>query len=327
MQMADFGITGVGMYVPEKVLTNEEIESWGIGSSAKWIVDNTGIRERRIVSADQTCGDIASLAAKEAMKNANIRPDEIDLIVMSTITPDFILPQTSAIVKHKIEAVNAVCFDTQAGCSGFVYALISAVNYAILNAEVNNILVIGADVFSKITDWSNRKLNSIFGDGAGAFVIQRMETVYGIKSSHIYHETMESSSLGYVPVYYGKIPSGLSSCFNFEGKYLYEVTKKYVPEIAKKVLDKVKWNIDEVDMFFFTHGGMSLALDIIKELGIPREKMHSVLYKFGYTANSCIPITIFDALECNKVHKGDKIVLVGAGVGSFFGGIAIEWAI
>lgn len=324
--MGSFGAIGIGMYVPERVLTNEEIESWGIGSSAKWIRENTGVNERRVTADHESCSDIAAFAAEDAIRNAGVRPDDIDLIVMSTITPDFLLPQTSSLVKKKIKAVNSACFDVQGGCAGFVFSLISAVNYAQINDEINIILVIGADTLSKVTDWTDRRSCSITGDGAGAMVLKRTG-IYGIKSAYIGHTDMENTECACLPVYYGNEGAEKQILYRFEGRYLYEVLKTNIPKVVDKLLFKTGWSMDEIKMFVFPQVNRKLVEDICEIIKIPFEKTHTVMDKYGYTYNSCIPITAYDALKSTHLNPGDKVIIVGAGAGNYFAGIALEWGI
>jgi 3-oxoacyl-[acyl-carrier-protein] synthase-3 len=322
--MKHFGISGLGMYVPEKVITNEEIESWGIGSSAKWIQENTGVQERRVAGDQQSCSDLAVLAAEDAVRNSGMNPEDIDLIVVSTITPDFLLPQTSSLVKKRINAINSACFDIQAGCAGFVFALISAVSYAQSNDEINNILVIGADVMSKVTDWSDRRSCSITGDGAGAMVLKKTD-IHGLKSTYICHSIMEKIESACLPIHYGIKGMENQMIYRFEGRYLYEVLKANVPDIVENILSKTGWTMDDIKMFIFPQVNKRLVEDICHKLNITSDKTHTVMHKYGYTYNSCIPVTAYEALKCNNLKPGDKIIMVGAGAGNFFAGVALEW--
>lgn len=321
----NFAIIGVGMYVPERILTNEDIEDMGIGASAEWIYENTGIRERRIADSSQTSSDLGALAAMDAIENADINPDEIDLIVVGTNTPDFLLPQISTIIKQKIQAVNAACFDVQAGCAGFIFGLINAVNYAILNEEIHKILVVGADVFSKATIWTERKLCSIVGDGAGACVLVRTQDTYGLKSSYIYHESMNSINSACLPVLYGEINSGSTIYYKCDGRYLFESGVRHCPKVVRKLLEKAMWEIDEVDLFMFPQTSKKFIFEVAKVLSIPPKKIHTVMDKYGYTFNACIPIAIHDALICKKLGKGDKVILIGMGAGNYCAGVALKW--
>lgn len=322
--MSYFGVSGSGMYVPDKIVTNEEIESWGIGSSAKWISENTGVQERRIAGDNQFSSDMATFAAEAAIGNAGIKADEIDLLVMSTITPDCLLPQTSALVKKRINAVNAACFDVQAGCAGFVFALISAVNYAQLNDEINNILVVSADVMSKVTDWTDRRSCSITGDGAGAIVL-RKTCSYGLKAAFISHSIMEKAESACLPVYYETDSIDKKLIYSFEGRYLYNILKANIPAIVEKILLKTGWTMDEIKMFIFPQVNRKLIEDICEKLNITTDRTHTVMHKYGYTYNSCIPVTICDALKHKNISPGDKLIMVGAGAGNFFAGAALVW--
>ncbi len=323
--MINFGISGVGAYLPEKVLTNEEMEGWGIGSNANWIRENTGVKERRIAGTNQSCSDLAALAAQDAISNTGITPDKIDLIVVSTITPDYLLPQTSSLVKKKIGAYNSACFDIQAGCAGFVFAILSAVSYAQLNNEINNILVIGSDVMSKVTDWTDRRSCSISGDGAGAIVLKR-EAFYGIKATSMCHSDMDRTECACLPIYYGNEGIEKKLLYSFEGRYLYEILKTNVPKMVDKLLLKTGWKMEEIKMFVFPQVNKHLVEDICSAINIPYERTHTVMDKYGYTYNSCIPVTMHDALRSHTLCSGDKIIMVGAGAGNYFAGVAVEWS-
>ncbi|MCX7748804.1 MAG: ketoacyl-ACP synthase III [Clostridia bacterium] len=323
--MVNFRVEGVGMYVPERVLTNEEVENLGIGAKAEWIYKNTGVQNRRIADKSQATSDLAANAAQEAMENAGIRPQDIDLIVMSTVTADFITPHTSAIIKHKIKAVNAACYDIQAGCAGFVFGIITGINYAQANQEISNILVIGADVLSRITDWTDKKACSIVGDGAGAFIIRKTDSGQGLKSSYIYHECMDSVSRGYIPAYYGDIPEHSKIYYSFDGRYLYERSIKYIPKVVNQLLAKASWKAGDVDLFIFTQVNKSLILDVLKQLDVDETKTHMIMDRYGYTSNSCIPLAVYDAVKSNRIKEGCKVVILGAGAGSYSACIALEW--
>ena len=322
-----FCIRSIGMYVPEYVLTNKEMEEWAIGASDRWMWENIGIKERRICHENQTTSDLAAAAAEIALRNADLSPGQIDLIVMATITPDFLLPHTSSVVKQKINASNAACFDIQAGCAGFVFGAINAVSYALCNDEIKNILVVAADTVSKVTDWKNRNLCSAVGDGAGAFVIQKIEKEYGIKTNYIYHENMKDINCAIIPSVYGKVPRDLEVNFTFDGRYLYEIAKNYIPHVIDRLLEKAQWRAEDIDLFLFPQVNKSLAPYLLNRYGVDQNKTHTIMERYGYTYSSCIPIALYDAVRENKLSKGDKIVLIGSGAGCYCAGIALEWSI
>ncbi|WP_339305514.1 ketoacyl-ACP synthase III [Paenibacillus sp. FSL R5-0519] len=327
--MRQMTIRGIGMYVPESVLTNQGLEAMDINANAGWIYHNLGIRERRIAHEHEYTSDLGLKAARQAIEQAAIDVEDIDMIIMATFTPDRLIPHPSAIVKEKLGAGQAICLDLRAGCAGFSYGLMNAFYTFQAEEDISNILVIGADTYSKVTDWQDRAACSSVGDGAGAFVLQELDEHDSYHSVFLngimHHENMEDISYGTLPVHYGHISDGSVSVYTSNGRYLYEQLVRGIPRLVNRLLRKVKWNMGEVDLFIFPQTNSNLIRELAVALGIPQEKAYMTMEKYGYTSNACLPIAVAEAVNQGELKTGDRVVLVGAGAGTYYCATAIRW--
>lgn len=325
--MDNFSVIATGMYVPEKIITNEEMEAWGIGVKAEWIETNTGIKARRVKSDEQNTSDLAVNACNDALRKTNLLPSDIDLIVVATISPDALMPQTSAIIRERLKAYNSACYDVQAGCAGFVFALANAYTYALANSEIKNIIVVGADSISQLVDWNNKRSCSITGDGAGAVILQRTSNEHCIKGTYLCNTVNIDVNTINAPTHYGKEIVNESCLLESNGRYINECAKVYVPDTIDKILDKVQWHITDVNFIVLSQVNINLIKEILQSYNMSLDKTHTIMHQYGYTYNSCIPIALNDAVIKGKISKGDKVILSGNGAGGYYSTVALEWAI
>lgn len=328
-ELKSVGIIGVGSYVPEKVVTNLDLEKI-VETSDEWIKTRTGIEERRIVEEGVATSDIAFKAASKAIENAGIKPEEIDLIIVATITPDFSFPATAAIVQDKLGAKNAAAFDLEAACTGLVYGIVTGSNF-IMTGAYKNVLVIGAEVLSKIMDWEDRNTCVLFGDGAAAVVLSEVSKGYGLLS---YHLGADGSGGHYLdqPGGGSRNPASKETLDNkmhflkMQGKDVFKFAVNALPDTCMKTLEKQGMDPDDVELFIPHQANFRIIDSAAKKLKQPLSKFYMNLQKYGNTSSASIGIALVEALEKGKIKKGDNIILVGFGAGLTYGSCLIKWA-
>jgi len=325
---ANAGIVGIGIYVPEKILTNDELEKM-VDTSDEWIKTRTGIAQRRVASDHEYTSDLAVKAAWNALKDANLHPQEVELIIVATITPDMHSPSTACIVQDKIGAVNAAAFDINAACSGFVYALTVA-NQFITTGCYNNALVIGAETLSKITDWTDRTTCILFGDGAGAAVLQAVEDNKGILSTHIgadgsmgKHLTIPNLHIDSEKL--NNHPSANPRVICMDGPEVFKFAVKIMPEATLKVLEKAGLSIDDVDVIIPHQANLRIVDSAAKRLNIRKDKLFINLERYGNTSAASIPIALYEAVKEGLIRSNDVVVLVGFGGGLTWASAVVRW--
>ncbi|WP_416828736.1 beta-ketoacyl-ACP synthase III [Ectobacillus polymachus] len=307
------GIVGIGRYVPEKVLTNLDLEKM-VDTSDEWIRTRTGIEERHIAADDEDTSDMALKAAEEAIKDAGISPEEIELILVSTVTPDRPFPSVSCMIQEKLGAKNAAAMDISAACAGFMYGMITAKQF-IETGTYKHVLVVAVEKLSKITDWTDRNTAVLFGDGAGAAVIGPVSEGRGILSFEL-----------------GADGSG--------GKHLYENEEKHIVmngrevfkfavrqmgDSAIKVIEKAGLTKEDVNFLVPHQANIRIMESSRQRLDLPEEKMSKTVAKYGNTSASSIPIALVEELNNGIIQDDDVIVLVGFGGGLVWGAVAIRW--
>jgi 3-oxoacyl-[acyl-carrier-protein] synthase III len=321
------GLAGIGFYVPERILTNRDLEKM-VETSDEWIRSRTGISERRIAEKGSGVSDLAAQASLAALKNANLSPESLDLIICATTTPDMPLPSCACFVQEKIGAKNAAAFDLAAACAGFVYGLVAGEQF-IKGGMYKNVLVIGADLISSFIDWSDRSTCVLFGDGAGAAVLTETSSG-GILSSVLgsdghYAELLKIGSGG------SKFPASAESVQN-KGHYLKmsgsEVFKLAVRGMADAVTEALKKSgvhQDEV-VCFIPHQANQRIIDAVSDrLNFPKEKVFINLQKYGNTSAASCAIALVEAVKEGKIKKKDKVVIATFGSGLVWGAMVIEW--
>ncbi len=314
-------ITATGSYLPQKILTNSDLEKT-VDTNNAWIIERTGIKQRHIAAENELTSDLATKAAKKTLENSAIKAEEIDLIIVATTTPDLTFPATATTVQAKLGAKNAFAFDMQAVCSGFVFALATADNF-IKSGQVKNALVIGAETLSRIVDWKDRNTCVLFGDGAGAVLLQATnEENCGIIASALHSDGALNDLL--------KTSGGASSnqksgFIEMAGK---EVFKHAVEKMAKSVLsalDKAKLTVKDIDLLVPHQANLRILNAVATRLELQEEKVIITVPNHANTSAASIPLALDFANSNKKLKKGDVVVLEALGGGLTWGSIVLKW--
>jgi 3-oxoacyl-[acyl-carrier-protein] synthase-3 len=324
----NIGIIGTGFYVPEKILTNLDLEK-KLDTTDEWIKTRTGIKERRIADDKEAASDLAAKAGAKALKDTNINPKEIDLLIVATHFPDHYIPSTACITQHKLGLENAVCFDLSAACSGSIYSLFVAESL-MKNSNYNTAMIIGTEIFSRTVDWEDRNTCVLFGDGAGAILIKK-----GQKGKNIISFNFGSDGSGADLL---KIPAGGSRLtvtnktikqrqhfIKMEGRKVYKFAKKMMVDSVIKALDKVELAREDIDLLIPHQANLRILEAVAKKLHLPIKKIMINLEKYGNTSAASIPIALDEAISQGKIKKGDIVVLTAFGAGLTWGAIVIRW--
>lgn len=324
-------IIGTGSYVPEKVLTNDDLSRM-VGENVNEFVSQVlGIEERHVCSEDESTADLATHAALKALDAARIGAQDLDLIVLATDTPEYISPATSVVVQHRLGARSAGTFDLNSACAGFVTALDTASKYVIADASYKNVLVIGAYAMSKYVDWTEKKTATIFADGAGAVVVQASTDEPGFLASKLvadgsFHDHMGIYAGGTrMPITEEVLNEGVWAKLRFAKKYPSEVNTEGWPAIVRDVLRKCNLSLDDVALFLFTQVNLSTIKEVMAKLDLPMSRTHTVMGKWGYTGSACIPMVLDDAVRAGKLKRGDNVVMCASGGGLNMACVAYRW--
>jgi 3-oxoacyl-[acyl-carrier-protein] synthase-3 len=319
-------ISSTGSYLPEKILTNAEIAQT-VETTDQWIQSHIGVKERRIVT-NETTSDLASKAALRALDSAKISVEEIDLIIVATSTPDRLAPSTACIVQDKIKAYNAVAFDLAAVCSGFLFAFSTASQF-IASGVYRHVMVIGADTFSKITDWSRRDC-VFFGDGAGAVILSRNEMNNGMLHFKLFSDgrgkfnfTIPGGGSEF-PVSQFAVDEGLRY-FQMNGKAVFETAVTKLPEAINATLAEAGLTIDDVKMLVPHQPNINILKETAKRINLPLEKVMINLHKYANTSGATIPIILDETYRANKINPGDYVLFAAVGSGWTWGAGIMKW--
>ena len=313
-------IIGTGSYLPEKVVTNEDL-SKVVDTSDEWIFTRTGIKERRIADDGEYTSDLSARAISDALKNANVSVDDVDLLIVATITPDLVFPATACIVQKKLGLKNAVVFDIQAACSGFVYGLTVA-DAMIKSGQYKTAVVVGAETLSRITDWTDRTTCVLFGDGAGAAVLRATSKKtgilsYSIKSDGNYVDILKATG--------GPSMTKTSGNIYMEGKEVFKLAVARMPEISKEVVAKAGYTMADVDCFIPHQANIRIIDAALKNLDIPEEKVVKSIQSHGNISSACIPLALNIATKNGQLKKGNKVLLTAMGAGFTWGSVFLEF--
>jgi 3-oxoacyl-[acyl-carrier-protein] synthase-3 len=321
-------ITGVGFYVPAKVLANADLERM-IETSDEWITTRTGIKERRLAAKDEFTSDMAAQAAARAMKMACVAAEQIDLIIVATITPDMVFPSTACLVQRKIGARRAAAFDLEAACSGFIYGLEIAQQF-IMSRTYDTVLVIGAEKLSSIVDWQDRNTCVLFGDGAGAAILQNRPHSHGLLTAVMGADGRKADLL-HMPGGGSRCPATLESVssrlhfLRMEGRETFKYAVQAMLTAAQEALRRCEIDIAQIKCVI-PHQANRRIIDAVGErLGAKPDKMFVNLHKYGNTSAASVAIALAEAVASGKIQRGDLILLVVFGAGLTWGAAVIEW--
>lgn len=319
------GIIGMGKALPEKILTNYDLEKL-VDTNDEWITTRTGIKERRIVADSVATSDLATKAALNALANAGVSAEEIDLIIVATITPDYKLPSAASIVQSNIGAKKAATFDLNAGCSGWVYSIATA-NAFIQSGVYEKVLVIGAEALSTITNWTDRTTCILFGDGAGASVVSKVDEggFFGFdlgtdgQVEPLYAPGSGSKKLTAEPV------PGCNNKIFMVGKDVFKFAVKVQSKSILKLIEKFDMNINDIDLFVPHQANYRIIESACERLNISKDKFMINLDKYGNTSAASIPLALCEAVEQNRVKKGDTVCVCGFGAGLTWASGIMKW--
>lgn len=321
-------IIGWGMSVPSKVLTNDEISKM-VDTNDEWIRDRTGIRERRIADERQSSASLGAEAAIAALKVADLLPTDLDLIICATSTPEHIFPATACIIQDKIGATKAGAFDLSAACSGFIYGLTMA-SQAIRSGANKNVLVIGTETLSRFIDWKDRNTCILFGDGAGAFILQASEQVGGAYGA-VMHSDGSGGDLLTIPAGGSRNPTTeltLRTGMHFihmDGKEVFRFATRVMAGATIEAVEKSGWKLEDLSLIVPHQANQRIIEAAARSLKMPMDKFMVNLDRYGNTSTASIPIAAVEAVQQGKLKPGDKVVFVGFGAGLTWGALAAEW--
>ena len=323
------GILGIGSYLPEKIITNRDLEAM-VDTSDTWITERTGIKERHIAAPEQATSDLCVEAAVMALKDANTAPEELDLIIVATATPDYMYPSTACIVQNRLGATRAGAFDLAAGCSGFVYGLNVASQF-IVSGLYKKILGLEAETLSRIINWTDRNTCILFGDGAGAAVVGQVEAGYGLLGMELGADGSGGPHLIQ--------PAGGSRCpashetvdsyghtIHMSGQDVFKFATRILPATCNRVMEKAGVTIDDIDMLVPHQANLRIIESAVKRLRIDKDKVWVNINKYGNTSAACVPICLTEAQAAGRLKKGDNVLMVAFGAGLTWACSLVKWA-
>ena len=332
------GIVGVGLYVPDRVLTNADLEKM-VDTSDEWIRSRTGISERRLAADGQSTADLAEAAARRALDDAGLVPSDVNLIIVATCTPDFYFPSTASLLQDRLKC-SCAAFDLEAACSGFVYALVVAQQF-VASGAAQTVLVVGAEAMSRVTDWTDRNTCVLFGDGAGAVVVQAVPEGRGLLSfdlgsdgsgsellkaeisSHLFLGTSFTAASGDMNKGQGDPCS--KSYIAMDGKEVYRFAVNVMGESALRALEKSGIPAGEIDLFVPHQANVRIIDAAAKRLGLASERVFVNVGKYGNTSAASIPIALCEARDQGRIKSGDTVVTVGFGAGLTWASCVMKW--
>jgi 3-oxoacyl-[acyl-carrier-protein] synthase-3 len=322
-------ISGWGSYVPQRVLTNADLERL-VDTSDEWIVTRTGIRERRVAAPHETTATLGAIAAKRAIAVAGVTPDEIDVIIVATLTPDYPMPSTAALVKEAIGNTTAAAFDIAAACSGFVYGYVTADSY-VRSGIARHVLVVGAELLSRFVDFEDRATCILFGDGAGAVVLSASDEEGGGLAGLEMTTDPDGAYMIWLPSGGSRSPSSAETArrgehyIRMEGRETYRFATRTLATTALAAIEKAGWTPDEVDLVIPHQANVRIIEAVAKGLRLPMERFFVNIDRYGNTSAASVGIALDEAVAEGRVRPGDKLVFVAFGAGFTSGAIATTW--
>ena len=323
------GIIGIGCYLPEKKLTNQDLEKM-VDTSDAWITERTGIKTRHIAAPDQATSDLAYEASLKALADAKTKPEELDMIIVATETPDYKYPSTACLLQAKLGAKNAACFDLSAGCSGFVYAL-GIGSQSIVSGLYKKILLVGAETLSRIINWTDRNTCVLFGDGAGAAVLGRVDDGYGVLSLELGADGTGGEHL-IQPAGGSRNPTthetvdAYGQCVHMDGQDVFKFAARKMPAACKTVLQKAGMTIDDIALLVPHQANLRIIDNAIDRLKINRDRVWINIEKHGNMSAACVPVCLTEAQQAGRLKKGDNVIMVAFGAGLTWAGALLKWA-
>lgn len=322
-------ILGTGSYLPRKVLSSAELGK-RLGVGERWVLDKTGIKERRIAAPDEVTSDLAANACRQALTAAKMTADEVDLIVLATSTKDQPMPATASVVQAKLGAMRAAAFDIDAVCTGFVYGLIAAHAMLLADPARRVALVVGAEIYSRFLDYDDRRTSVLLGDGAGAVVLAKAPSGTGFLATTLGSDGTLADLV--------QIPAGGSSkppttetlesgghYFTMRGREVRDLASRVVPEVISDLLKIANLDLSDIGLLVPHQANGVMLAEWAKTLQLGPDKLHLTVGSYGNTGSASVPITLDDAVRRDRLHAGDVILLVAFGGGMTWGGVALEW--
>jgi 3-oxoacyl-[acyl-carrier-protein] synthase III len=321
------GITGVGCYVPERVVTNDELSEM-VETSDEWITERTGIKERRVADPDQAASDLALPAARDALEAARLDPADVDLVVVATVTPDMFFPSTGSLLASALGADDAAAYDLSAGCTGFMYALAQAYG-ALAGGLAQNAVVVGTETLSKIINWQDRTTCVLFGDGAGAVVLENVREG-GFLGFELGSDGEGGKDLS-MPAGGSRNPSTAQTVeqelhfLRMNGREVYKFATRVLVSSAEKLLEEVGVTVEDVDVYIPHQANKRIIDHAARNLGIPEEKIFVNLQKYGNTSSASIPLCLAEAVQAGRLQRGARVLMTGMGAGLTWGSAYTVW--
>ena len=324
---AHVGVTGIGAHAPERVLTNDDLARM-VDTSDEWIRERTGIRERRIAAPEEALSDICLPASRQALERAGVAASDVDLIIVATVTPDMAFPSTGAILADVLEAPEAAAYDLSAGCTGFMYALAQA-HGMLASGLIGRALVVGGDVLSRILDWEDRRTCVVFGDGAGAVVLERVDG-----GGFLGFELGADGSGGlqlYLPAGGSRTPTSAETVaqrqhfVQMNGREVFKFATRVLISSGEAVLEACGRSVDDVDVYIPHQANMRIIEYATRKLGIPEDRAVINVDRYGNTSSGSIPLALADAFDAGRLESGNLVLMTGMGAGLTWGSALVEW--
>jgi 3-oxoacyl-[acyl-carrier-protein] synthase-3 len=314
-------ITGLGTYAPERVLTNDELAKI-VDTSDEWITERTGIKERRIAAPEEAMTDLALPASRQALERAGVTPSELDLIIVATVTPDMMFPTTGALLGDMLGAPDAAAYDLLAGCTSFIYALAQA--YGMISAGLSRkALVVGGDVLSKILDWTDRSTLVLFGDGAGAVVLERVDDG-GFLGFELGADGGGGRHL-WLPGSGSRVFEDPDRLVKMNGREVFKFATRVLVTSGRAVLDACELSVEDVDVYVPHQANVRIIDHAAKKLGVPPERVVINVDRYGNTSSGSIPLALADAAADGRLRPGETVLMTGMGAGLTWGSAVMEW--
>jgi 3-oxoacyl-[acyl-carrier-protein] synthase III len=321
------GITGVGCYVPERVLTNDDLSRL-VDTSDEWITERTGIKERHVAEPDQAASDLALPASRQALAAARLDPDDLDLVIVATVTPDMFFPSTASLLASALGADDAGAYDLSAGCTGFMYALAQAYG-ALAGGLADSALVVGTETLSKITNWHDRSTCVLFGDGAGAVVLQRVSDG-GFLGFELGSDGEGGKELSIPaggsrnPVTAETVAQGMHF-LQMNGREVYKFATRILVSSAEKLLDECGLTVEDIDLYIPHQANKRIIDHAARNLGIPEDKIFVNVQKYGNTSSASIPLCLAEAVADGRLREHTRVLMTGMGAGLTWGSAYTVW--